>query len=448
MAEYRTESDLLGTVQVEACSPWGAQTQRAIDNFPLCGEKRFADYPELVWGMLLIKKACALANARSGCLDERQGEAIAACVDGLLAEYPAAIFPVHAFHGGGGISFNMNVNEVVANLTNRDSFGSPLGSYSPLHPNDHVNLNQSTNDVFASACHLAILHRWRMLEVELEGLALAFDRLGEKYSEVQRISRTCLQDAVEIGFDDFFSGFSAFIRRSGQRGAAAAGRLYSLNMGGTMVGRAIDADARYREEIIPAVREVMGDDRFNRSDNLFDAAQNLDDMVDVAGQIRLLAQGLIKIGKDLRLMCSGPQTGFCEIELPAVQPGSSAFPGKVNPSDPEFLVQSCFMAIGRCHAAELALEHGELDLNVWEATVVINTLDAMAVLENAVRIMADRCVPGITVNRERNEQNITSIIPLMTRLKLAKGYSFATRSYKESGGDFSKLKRILDSCTK
>lgn len=447
MQEYRIENDLLGEVKVPATAAFGAQTQRAIENFPLCGEKKFSDYPELLKGMLLIKKACALANKRAGTLNGESASAIMRTVDELVANMPVEEFPVHAFHGGGGISFNMNINEVVANLANKQEFGVDPGTYSPLHPNDHINLNQSTNDVFASGCHLAILERWKPVADELAQLAASFERLGEKYKEVQKISRTCLQDAVEISFRDFFSGYTAVIDRSAARVSGAVEELHTVNMGGTMVGRPEDADPRYLDEIIPALREITGNDGLSRSENLFDSSQNLDDMVHVSAQLKLLAQGLIKVGKDLRLLASGPQTGFGEIKLPANQPGSSAMPGKVNPSVPEFLIQSCFIAIGRCCAAELALEHGELDLNVWEATVVINILDAMAAMKNAVRLMRTECVDGITVSLEKNEQNINSLIPLMTRIKLEKGYSFATRAYKESGGDFKKLQSILKRTT-
>lgn len=443
MLEFRTETDLIGEVSVPAGAAFGAQTQRAIDNFPLCGEKRLSDYPDLLRALLLIKKACANANAKASIMDKDIASAIIRTVDTLIADTPAAEFPVHAFHGGGGISFNMNVNEVIANLTNKLEFNSALGSYSPLHPNDHINLNQSTNDVFASACHMAIIDRWKSVAEESVGLSNSFAALGEKYKGIQKISRTCLQDAVAISFKDFFSGYCAIIDRSTARVSSAVNELFSVSMGGTMVGRPEDADLRYFAEIIPALREVTGNDRYNRSSNLFDSSQNLDDMVHVAGQIKLMAQGLIKIGKDLRLLASGPQTGFGEIELPAIQPGSSAMPGKVNPSVPEFLVQSCFMAIGRCCAAEMALEHGELDLNVWEATVIINILDAMAAIENAVQLMRTKCVEGITVCIEKNTNNINSIIPLMTRIKMEKGYSFATKAYKESGGDFKKLSMIL-----
>lgn len=443
MENFRIENDLLGKVNVPAAVLFGAQTQRAIENFPLCGEKRLSDYPELLRGMLLIKKACAIANARAGVLDQKLASAIIRTVESLVTNTPAEQFPVHAFHGGGGISFNMNVNEVIANLANSIEFAEELGSYAPLHPNDHINLNQSTNDVVASACHLAIIERWQAVENELKLLSESFKVLGEKFKDVQKISRTCLQDAVEISFQDFFSGYSAIINRSAARVANAVDELFTINIGGTMVGRPEDADPRYLDTIIPALNEVTGDQRYTRSSNLFDSSQNLDDMINVASQIKLLAQGLIKIGKDLRLLASGPQAGFGEIELPAIQPGSSAMPGKVNPSIPEFLIQSCFMTIGRCCSAEIALEHGELDLNVWEATVIINILDAMSAVENAVSLTRTKCTEGITVCVERNRQNINSIIPLMTRIKMQRGYSFATRAYKESGGDFKKLSAMF-----
>ncbi len=443
MNEYRTETDLLGEVQVPAQALYGAQTKRAIENFPLHGEKKFSDYPELLRAMLIVKKAAALANLRTGCMEEKEANSIMEAVDELLADLPEEAFPVHAFHGGGCISYNMNINEVLANLANRKGFDQPLGCYSPLHPNDHINLNQSTNDVVAAACHMAIIEKFKSLEAELSGLSESFTDLGKKYKGVQKISRTCLQDAVEIGWDDFFSGYSAITDRSSRHLAQTVNELYCLSMGGTLVGRKTDVDPRYFETIIPTIQEICDSDRYHRTTNLFDATQNLDDMIHVASQIKILAQALIKIGKDLRLMSSGPQTGFCEITLPAIQAGSSAMPGKINPSVPEFLVQCCFMAIGRCCSAEIALEHGELELNIWEATVVINILDAMSAIESGIRSMRINCVPGIVVNIKRNRENINSLIPLMTRIKMEKGYSFATRAYKEFGGNYEKLKTIL-----
>lgn len=441
--KFRVEHDLLGPVNVPAEALYGAQTQRSIENFPLEGEKGLNAYPELIWAMLRIKKAAALANAQAGDLNRELAEAIVQAVDVLLEELPADQFCVHSFHGGGGISANMSVNEVVANLANRAAFNQPLGSYTPIHPNDHVNLNQSTNDVFTSACHLAIIESWHGLDRSLQDLADAFDTQGEKWGHVQKLSRTCLQDAVEISFYDFFSGYRDFVARGARRIDNAVESLHTLNLGGTLVGRQVDVSKAYFQSIFEHLRAVLGEERYTRSPNLFDSSQNLDDMVNVGSQLSLLARGLVKIAKDFRLLASGPQAGFGEIELPAVQPGSSAMPGKINPSIPEFLIQCSFQAIGRCNAAEMALDHGELDLNVWESIVVVNLLDAMSCLQNGIEIFRGKCLNGILVNEKRNRENIDTIIPLLTRVKLLKGYSFATRLYKESNGDPEFIRKRL-----
>lgn len=441
---FRIEHDLLGAVKVPADALYGAQTQRSIDNFPLQGEKRLDAYPELLIAMLEIKKAAALANGASGDLEQNLAQAITEAVDALLENLPGEQFPVHSFHGGGGISANMSINEVVANIANRDAFQQPLGTYSPIHPNDHVNLNQSTNDVFASACHMAIIRKWQGLNLALQGLADGFTEQGRKWHSVQKISRTCLQDAVEISFKDFFSGHRDFVLRSARRIDQAVGQLYSLNLGGTLVGRQIDVSPAYFTSILPFLQKVVKEDRYTQSANLFDSSQNIDDMVNTGSQLNLLARGLIKIGKDFRLLSSGPETGLGEIELPATQPGSSAMPGKINPSIPEFLIQCCFQVVGRCAAAEMVLDHGELDLNVWESIVVVNVLDTMDCLTNGVQVFQRKCLNGIKVNEAKNQENINTIIPLLTRIKLLKGYSYATQLFKESKGDVTIIRQRLD----
>lgn len=438
----RVESDLLGEVFVPIDKKYGGQTQRALSSFPLHGEKCFADYPELLSAMLQIKLACAKANLHTVQLEEKMADAIMETVYELLLNIPYEQFQVHSFHGGGGISFNMNVNEVIANIANKTFFGKEYGTYSPIHPNDHVNLNQSTNDVFASGCHLAIIKKYAVLGNRLAELERAVDTLRKKFGQIMKISRTCLQDAVEISYGDFFSGYASFVSRASKRLKTSVDELFRINLGGSIVGRMGDVDQRYFNEVIPILREIVDDNRLERSTDLFDASQNIDDMVSVASQLKLLARGLIKIAKDLRLMASGPQTGFGEIELPAIQPGSSAMPGKINPSVPEFLVQSCFQAIGRCTMVEMALDHGELDLNVWEAPVVTNILDAISCLENGVDVFTRDCLEGLKVNISRNQLNTESIVPLMTRIKMERGYSCATRIYKETAGDIEKIKKL------
>lgn len=440
---FRTEHDLIGDLEVPADALYGIQTQRSIENFPLKGEKPLSAYPELIIAMLQVKKAAALANIKAGDLDGDLGKALINTIDELLADYPDDQFPVHSFHGGGAISTNMNVNEVVANSTNRLSFQKALGSYSPIHPNDHVNLNQSTNDVVATACHLAILKKWEGLEKALDELSREFDRQGKKWQDVLKISRTCLQDAVEISFKEFFSGYSAFTDRNIERLRGAASGLCHVNLGGNIIGRRGDTSDAYFDTVIESLQTVMGTKRFQRNPNLFDGSQNIDDMTHVASQLDILARGLVKIAKDFRLMSSGPMTGFGEITLPGVQPGSSAMPGKINPSVPEFLIQCCFQAVGRCCSARMALDHGELDLNVWESVVIINVLDAMACLENGIRIFTTLCLAGIQVNLAINEKNINTIIPLLIRLKKEKGYAYTSRVYKETKGDPDKIRQHL-----
>lgn len=441
---FRIEHDLLGAVHVPASALYGAQTQRSIENFPLRGEKPLDAYPGLMIALLQIKKAAALTNAQTGDLDRNLAEAISRTVDDLLEKLPGDQFPVHSFHGGGGISANMSVNEVIANLANRAYFDKPLGSYSPIHPNDHVNLNQSTNDVFTSACHIAIINKWQDLNQTLHRLADAFNDQGKKWAHVQKISRTCLQDAVEISFEEFFSGYRDFVLRSAKRIDKAVGELYTLNLGGTLVGRQKDVSPAYFSDILSVLQTVLQDTRYSRSANLFDSSQNLDDMVSTGSQLNLLVRGMIKIAKDFRLLSSGPQTGFGEIELPAVQPGSSAMPGKINPSIPEFLIQCCFQVAGRCAAAEMALEHGELDLNVWESIVVVNLLDAMDCLQNGVHLFHTKCLDGIQVNERKNRENINTLIPLLNNIKMHKGYSYATQLFKESKGDIELIRQKFD----
>lgn len=441
--EYRLEHDLIGSLKVPADVLYGVQTQRAVELYPLNGEKPLAAYPELVISLLLVKKAAARTNVDTGDLPQDLGQAILDAIDYLVENYPEDQFPVHAFHGGGGISTNMNINEVIANLANRIGFDKPLGSYDPIHPNDHVNLNNSTNDVLATACHLAIISKWDGLREALEQMSAQLCAQGERWKGVEKISRTCLQDAVEITYADFFSGYDSLVRRNARRLNAAISDLYQVNLGSNIIGRRGDCSDVFFENAIESMNLVFATDRIQRCDNLFDSTQNHDDMTHIASQLELLARGMIKIAKDLRLMSSGPQTGFGEIMLPAVQPGSSAMPGKVNPTIPEFLVQCAMQAVGRCHSVQMTQDHGELELNVWESIVINNVLDAMACLESGIRVFTTNCLEGLKPNLERNEANVNTIIPTVIRLKKLKGYSYASKVFKESGGDLDVIHQHL-----
>lgn len=441
---YRIEQDLIGELSVPAQALYGIQTQRAVELYPLNGEKSLAAYPELLRGLLQVKKLAALTNIEIGEIEPEQGRAIIGAVDRLLGDLPLEQFPVHAFHGGGGISSNMNVNEVIANLANQEFFGKPLGCYVPIHPNDHVNLNNSTSDALNTACHLAVIDKWQGLERSLVALVKTFNDQGQRWRSVLKIARTCLQDAVEISFADLFGGYAALLERSRRRLDKDVDELYSVNLGGNIIGRRGDCSDAFFDTVIEGLNRMKGEDRFRHSDNLFEASQNHDDLIRVSAGLDQLARALLRIGKDFRLMASGPDTGLGELQLPAVQPGSSAMPGKVNPTIPEYLIQCCMQAAGRCHAVQMTQDHGELDYTPWQSVVICNLLDAMSVLGSGIDAFCQHCLAGVEPDIERNRRNINTLIPTLIRLKKARGYSFASRIYKESGGDLDVIRSYLD----
>jgi len=313
-----------------------------------------------------------------------------------------------------------------------------------VHPNDHVNLNQSTNDVYPTACHVAVLLQWPETKRSLATLRDRFAAKAEQWRLQKRIARTCLQDAVPVTYGDFLGGYAAFLTRALRCVDHAVDALHAVPLGGTIVGRAEDVPSTYFEAVVPALCEVTGDAGYRQSDNLFDAAQNLDDLVRVSGELDLLARGLVKICQDLRLMSSGPETGFREIVLPAVQPGSSIMPGKVNPVIPEFAIQLCFRVMGHHAACQAALDHGELDLNVWESVVVFSILESMELLQSASEALAGKCLEGMAVNAQRNNQNARTLQSRLTELMKRHGYARVGELCKQAGMDLETLRDLLD----
>ena len=439
---YRVEHDFLGAVQVPRDALYGAQTQRALDNFPLSGERSIGDYPALVEALLRVKWTAAEANRTAGFLDDEVAGAIVQGARELIGEGAGRHFPIHRFHGGGGTSANMNANEVLANRA-EELLGGRRGQYRRAHPNDHVNLHQSTNDVYPTACRMAVIASWPSLAETLEGLGQVIGTKASRFEGEPRVARTCLQDAVAVTFGDLFGGYEAALSRAAGRIARDVDELHAINLGGTIVGRPQDAPESYRKQIVPRLREVSGDPAYRLASNLFDAAQNPDGLVAVSSGLELLARTLIKMAKDLRLLGSGPEAGLGEIRLPAVQPGSSIMPGKVNPVIPEFVVQCCFQVIGNHAACSSALDHGELDLNIWESVLLFNVLDSIGLLANAANTLAERCLEGVTVVPESNRRNADSIIPLLTELVKSRGYSAVSRICQEAGGDVQQIRELL-----
>lgn len=441
--KMRVESDLLGVINVPADALYGAQTQRAIQNFPLGSWKTIGHYPALIKGLIYVKKAAARVNRQYSFLPEDKAGAIIDAADIVLEQdVYTGDFPIHSLHGGGGTSANMNANEVLANRA-EEILGGKRGQSKLIHPNDHVNLHQSTNDVYPTACHIAVILKWPELKTILKRLLSVFEVRAAESAGQCRIARTCLQDAVEVTFGDLLGGYAASIARSIARIDTAVDRLRAINLGGTIVGRAMDVPDVYMREIVPALGETMKDLKFRATENLFDAAQNPDELAVVSVNLETLSRILIKIAQDFRLMGSGPEAGLCEIQLPAVQPGSSIMPGKVNPVIPEFLIQACFQAMGANTACQAALDHGELDLNVWESVMVFNVLDTLDLLSFAVEAFSEKCVRGFKINVERNNLNANTIIPLLTRLMHRYGHSQINNICKKSGNDLAHLRTLL-----
>ena len=443
----RVEYDLLGAVQVPAVALYGAQTQRALENFPLqlttssSPARTIGSFPSLVRALLLIKKSAACTNQDLGYLAAEKAQAIEQAADQLLADSLASAFPIHYLHGGGGTSANMNANEVLANL-GEELLGGQRGTYRLLHPNDHVNLHQSTNDVYPTACHMAVIEAWPGLKSELAALAGAFD--DPNRPPAPHLARTCFQDAVDMRFSDYTSGIAAQLRRLTAQLDEAIERLYVVNLGGTICGRAQDVPADYLKLIVPTLARVTGDPGYVQAENLFDGAQNPDALVAVSAALERLARSLIKIAKDLRVLASGPEAGFNELLLPAVQPGSSIMPGKVNPVMPEFVVQVCFRVIGNHAMCAAGLDHGELDLNVWESSMTFAILESFELLQCALRAFEEKCVRGMLVQCETGQAHSDTIIPRLTRLTHQYGYSRVNAVCKELRGDLRALKQRLD----
>lgn len=441
--EFRIEEDSIGCLEVPKDALYGVQTQRALLLYPLNGEKPLSAYPDLLRGLLKVKKLAALINIDTTEIEPEMGEAIVSAIDYLLEKMPEDQFQVHAFHGGGGISSNMNLNEVIANLANRNAFNKPLGSYYPIHPNDHVNLNNSTSDTLNTACHLAVISKRKNLNQALQGLQTTLEIQADKWKEVLKISRTCLQDAVDISFADMFSGYSALLKRNQQRLNNSIDELYKINLGGNIIGRKGDCSDAFFDKVIVTINNMEASNRFTHTDNFFDASQSHDDLAKVAADLDQLARALLRIAKDFRLMASGPETGFGEIILPAVQPGSSAMPGKINPTIPEYLVQCSMQACGRCHVIQMTQDHGELDYTPWQSLVISNLLDTMSVLTSGIEAFDRHCLSEIKPDMKRNMSNVNTLIPTLMRLKKTHGYSFTSRIYKENQGDIEKIRGYL-----
>jgi aspartate ammonia-lyase len=427
MTKMRTEKDSLGTLEVPEEAYYGIQTARAIENFPVSGLRI---HPRLIDAYMYIKKATALAHKQLDAIDAEVADAIVQASDEVLAGKLRDQFVVDVFQAGAGVSTNMNVNEVLANRA-AEILGEPRGTYSRVHPNDHVNRSQSTNDTFPTAMHLSALLSWRDLRPELEGLARAFQAKGDEFADAIKSGRTHLQDAVPITLGQEFRAWGAAIHRGTRLIDAATRELLEMPLGGNAVGTGINTPPRYRPtvvrilgELTDLALEVADDPREQISSRLSIAA--------VSAALRNLALELTRIANDLRLLDSGPLTGIKEISLPARQPGSSIMPGKVNPVMPECLNQICIHIVGADTAVGLASQAGQLELNVMMPVMIWELLFSMEILGNFLPVFREGCVEGITADYERMASYAHKSPSIATALNPVVGYAKAAEIVKEA----------------
>ncbi|MFE3855625.1 class II fumarate hydratase [Streptomyces griseorubiginosus] len=424
MSEYRIEHDSMGEIQVPVDAKWRAQTQRAVENFPISGQRIERAHIE---ALARIKGAAAKVNARLGVLDKDIAEAIQEAAEEVAEGKWDEHFPIDVFQTGSGTSSNMNTNEVIATLATER-----LGAGRGVHPNDHVNASQSSNDVFPSSIHIAATAAvTRDLIPALQHLADALGRKSEEFADVVKSGRTHLMDATPVTLGQEFGGYAAQIRYGVERLTASLPRLAELPLGGTAVGTGINTPPGFSAAVIEEVARTTGLPLTEARDH-FEAQGARDGIVETSGQLRTIAVGLTKIANDLRWMSSGPRTGLAEISLPDLQPGSSIMPGKVNPVIPEAVLMVAAQVIGNDATVATAGAAGNFELNVMLPVIAKNVLESIRLLANVSRLLADRTVDGIVAHRERAREYAESSPSVVTPLNKYIGYEEAAKVAKKA----------------
>jgi len=424
---FRTERDPLGELNVPDDAYYGVQTARAVDNFRISDLRAPAD---LVTATILIKKAAAEANRDLGRLDPAVANAIVTAADEILRGRLRDQFVVDAYQAGAGTSHNMNANEVLANRA-AELIGEPRGTYKRVHPNDHVNMGQSTNDVFPAATRLALLLGHGRLVDSAHRLADAVQKKADEFAGIIKTGRTHLQDAVPLTLGQEFGGYASCIRRGADDVDRAAEQLLELNVGATAVGTGLNAGDDYRRLVVDYLITETGLG-LRIADNLFRVTQSMGDVLAYSSAMRRLAVELSKIANDLRLLSMGPRAGLGEIALPAVQPGSSIMPGKVNPSVPEMVNQVCFQVIGCDTTVALACEAGQLELNVMMPVIAWNALHSSTILHRAMDTLRVRTIEGIVADAERARELLDRSTAAATALSPHIGYAATADIAKEA----------------
>lgn len=436
--EIRIEKDSLGERHLPKNVYYGVQTDRAIENFPISGLKPKSHY---VSATVHIKKAAAKVNKALGLLDPKKADAIVQACDEILGGKLREWFVVDIYQAGAGTSHNMNTNEVIANRA-IELLGGTKGDYSIIHPNDDVNMAQSTNDVCPTAIRISALMVVRELLPELDHLHRELTRKAKEFDRIVKSGRTHLQDAVPVRLGQEFGAYATNIAKHKESTIEAAESCKELGIGGTATGTGLNAHPRYREMMVKELSSQL-DIQFRMADDYFEAMQSLRPFVELSGAIRNLSQDLIRIANDLRLLSSGPKTGLAEITLPPVQPGSSIMPGKVNPVMAEMLNMVCFQVMGCDTTISYAAQAGQLELNVMMPVVAYNLLHEIEILKNAVSVFTKFCVGGITANRERCQAYAEGSMSIVTVLNPHIGYSKAAEIAKEYLASGKSIKEIV-----
>ncbi|MCD1286264.1 MULTISPECIES: aspartate ammonia-lyase [unclassified Brevibacterium] len=425
----RTEHDLLGDREIPADAYWGIHTLRATENFPITAQTLESN-PDAIRGLAAVKLAAARANHALGLLDvERRDAIVAACreiLDGHLHDQ----FPVNVIQGGAGTSSNMNANEVIANRA-LEILGQPRGTYARISPNDHVNLSQSTNDAYPTAVKLGTIFAIKRLLSALGELEESFAAKSREFHDIVKMGRTQLQDAVPMTLGQEFGSYAVTVGEDRERLAEAEKLVHEINLGATAIGTGLNAAPGYAEEVREQLAELTGLPLITAPD-LIEATQDVGSFVHLSGVLKRIAVKLSKICNDLRLLSSGPRAGLGEINLPAVQSGSSIMPGKINPVIPEVVSQVAFEVIGNDVTITMAAESGQLQLNAFEPVILHSLHKSISHLESASRTLAERCVAGITANAEATRASVEASIGLVTALNPTIGYAAATSIAKEA----------------
>lgn len=423
----RMEKDFLGAKEVPVDAYYGIQTLRAVENFPITG---YRVHEDLIKALAIVKKAAALANMDTKRLYDGLGKAIVQAAEEIIEGKWHDHFIVDPIQGGAGTSMNMNINEMIANRA-LELIGMEMGDYGQLSPNTHVNMSQSTNDVFPTAIHIATLHLLEKLLNTMEYMLDVFKKKAEQFDHVIKMGRTHLQDAVPIRLGQEFEAYSRVLERDIKRIRQSRQHLYEVNMGATAVGTGLNADPYYIEKVVQHLAVISGLPLV-AAEHLVDATQNTDAYTEVSAALKVCMMNMSKIANDLRLMASGPRAGLSEITLPARQPGSSIMPGKVNPVMAEMINQVAFQVIGNDHTICLASEAGQLELNVMEPVLVFNLLQSISIMSHSFKAFTDYCLTGIEANEERLKEYVEKSVGIITAVNPHIGYEVAARIAREA----------------